>query len=598
MSRILLTLIATSLIGSAVIAGCSSDDSSSAEQAGGAGGSDQDASQQGGGAGTQQTGGSAGSAGAAGAEAGGPCEPDPCDTSENQAAHRTQCKESTTEPSGHVCVCSTGFHDDGGLCCSSNGSNVGGACKCNADYVDAKQDGVCVAACTENTIEGLSGWCADGTVCVQGKCVTDACIGVACPKDAECVQKNGAGFCECADGLHMSNGICCKEHASNVAGACQCDGGYHDSAGTCVADAGNKCVGVNPCKELHKNVCVPDTTAAGYHCECNENYVPAQGGTGCTLETVSDCGAGFACENNYCVPVNGIEEQCVTDADCHEFDPTAKTTCNPAAAGGICLGCQVNSDCPGNTQCTSYNTCALLCDTDSDCPYGVCHSTGYCVQNKCTSNDDCYPGTICNNEANDPSGGMCQRPRCTTTACGSSNPNGTCPNAGESCINGECVSGCSPNPCVEINKTQCALSGGKPTCSCVPGTSLDSNGKCAPDKVAQCPTSFVCEGGRCVDDSVTGFQCGTSSDCGVPMNCSNALPAGTCYGCQAGFTCPTGSTCVSDYCLRPCTGASDCATGMVCYSGYCGKKDCMSPSDCPANYTCGTSGRCERLPCQ
>jgi len=395
----------------------------------------------------------------------------------------------------------------------------------------------------------------------------------------------------------MDDGVCCKANASNVGGSCTCDAGYHDSAGTCVADANNKCAGTNPCKELHKNECVPDSSAQGYHCDCNENYVPNDGGTGCTLPDVTTCGTGFTCDNNYCVPVDMSLDQCVTDDDCKEFAPTSTTTCNPAAAGGICIGCQVASDCPGNSQCTSYGTCALLCDDDSDCPYGVCHSSGYCVQKKCMSNADCFPGTFCNNEDNDPTGGMCQRPRCTTTECSQANPKGTCPNANEACINGACVASCSPNPCTAINQTQCTIVGGKPTCSCAPGTSLDANGKCAPVVVSQCPASFVCESGRCVDDGVTGFQCGTSADCGTPMNCSNALPSGTCYGCTAGFKCPTGSSCVSDYCLRNCNATTDCATGMICNNGYCGKKDCKSPADCPTSYTCSVSGRCERLPC-
>ncbi len=544
------------------------------------------------------------------------CSPNPCDTEDNRKAHKTRCMPKD-DGSSYECLCDVEghYHDSDGICCPPYSNNKDGVCACVEFYTHPDGDTEqCVPLCTEDTVEGLNGYCPDGQVCQQGTCITDACKDFTCPAHSTCSVKNDAPFCLCDDGWHMSDGICCQENASSVSGSCRCDTGFHDDgSGQCIANADNPCQ-PNPCANgpLHKDRCVIDSSTAGYHCECNENYQAKD--DGCVLLEVEHCPSDLQCLNGYCVPFDLSNEQCIIDDHCHEF-PGAKTICSaPNAAGGVCSGCTTSSDCPGETQCmdNGYGTCALMCDDDTDCPYGKCYAGGYCGQARCSSNEDCFGGTMCVDPDGDGSG-MCQRIPCKETACSVTNPGGTCP-SGEACIEGTCVDHCASDTCTAVN-TECKELLGVPSCVCVDGTTLNDDGQCEPTVVTACPSGFTCTEHRCVDKNDIGFVCGENSDCGSsPMECSNALPSGVCHGCFYPADCPgTGDVspfnCVGadvatnhpGYCMKKCSTHEECGAGMICKSGvtgdYCSKKSCMSPTDCPDHYTCSSSGRCERIPC-
>ena len=548
------------------------------------------------------------------------CQPNPCDTTANQEAHRTRCLPNSDEDLGYECLCDTEghYHESDGICCPPYSNNEEGKCECVSYYTHPADDPeACVAICGEDTIEGLNGYCPEGEVCQQGKCIEDLCADFVCPKDSTCSIKSDAPFCLCDDGLHMTNGMCCQEHSTANGGLCECDTGFKDDgSGVCIPEAGNKCFPVNPCETgpLHKDKCIPDASVDGYHCECNENYEPS--GDACSLIEVAVCPGALQCLNGYCLPLDLSNEQCVIDDHCQEF-PGATTTCTaPGAAGGICSGCTVASDCPGETQCmdNGYGTCALMCDDDIDCPYGKCYVSGYCGQARCYSNEDCFGGSICIDESGDGSG-MCQRIPCAETACSITNPGGSCVGAGEACIEGKCVANCASDTCSGVN-TECKELLGVPSCACVEGTTANSAGDCLPDIVTSCPGGFSCVQQRCVDSSDSGFVCGEDSDCGASeMSCSNALPSGSCQGCYYPADCPGTGTispfdCVGadiptshpGYCMKKCSTHAECGVGMVCKTGvggdYCAKTNCLAPTDCPNNYTCSLTGRCERLPCK
>ncbi|HSW59885.1 MAG TPA: hypothetical protein VLJ60_03755, partial [bacterium] len=313
------------------------------------------------------------------------CDPNPCETEKNIAENRTRCMPAE-EGKSYTCECDVSYHSSEGLCCQPYSNNVLGECVCNTYYVAPDYDEEqCVPECSENTIEGLNGYCEEGKICQQGICIIDRCYGYECPENSICSTKNDAPFCQCSTDLQMSNGKCCPVNSTNKSGVCECNEGYELKNSKCEPLASNKCV-PNPCEgsgnTLHKNVCVLDGSVAGYHCECNENYVAQD--SGCVLVEFDKCPEGLQCLSGYCVPFDLSNEQCIEDDDCREF-PGATTVCSsPHAAGGICIGCAVASDCPGNTQCyETYGTCALMCDDDNDCPYGKCYGTGYCGQKKC-----------------------------------------------------------------------------------------------------------------------------------------------------------------------------------------------------------------------
>jgi len=538
------------------------------------------------------------------------CSPNPCDTEENRAAHKSRCMPENNGTS-YTCECDASYYSYDGLCCQAHSSNKGGKCVCDTYYVEPEEEaGKCVAQCTENTIEGLNGYCKGDYICQQGTCIKDRCAGYTCPENSTCTTKNDEPFCQCESPLQMSNGKCCPLNSTNVNGTCKCDTGYEMSGDECVMSTNNPCK-TKPCKNLNKNKCVADNSEAGYHCECNENFTEDETGK-CNLIVYDVCPNNMQCLRGYCLPQDLSNEQCIKDSDCREFNESATTYCaSPGAAGGVCMGCSSNSDCPGNTQCMeNFGTCALMCDSDNDCPYGKCTSLGYCGQKKCYSNEDCFGGTVC--KMGEEGYGYCNRLECHETACSETNPHGTCPNQGEACINGKCVSSCNPNPCKDINRTKCEIKLGVPTCECDEGT-VEKDGKCVPKTVKTCPTGFVCKGGYCADKNEINFFCAENSDCGG-LNCSPRLPSGRCEGCTYNSDCPAVDendpvSCISGYCMRSCFSNEQCGPAMICKTNssgsYCGSLECSNISDCKAaNYTCtpasgsSASGTCTRIPCE
>ncbi|MGI6394915.1 MAG: hypothetical protein ACOX2F_09380 [bacterium] len=531
------------------------------------------------------------------------CNPNPCKTEKNIAEHRTRCMPADNGTS-YTCECDVDYHSSGELCCQAYSNSVDGECVCNPFYVVPHYDSEkCVPECSENTIEGLNGYCEEGKICQQGTCITDHCADYECPENSTCTTKNDAPFCQCNDGLTMSDGKCCPVNSTNKNGECVCNDGYEMKNDECVPLASNKCH-PNPCvksdQPLHKNTCVLDDSEKGYHCECNENYIAH--GNNCVIAEYELCPAGLQCLGGYCVPFDLSNEQCITDDDCHEF-PGAESFCySPHAAGGVCMGCSVPSDCPGNTQCmdNGYGTCALMCDDDNDCPYGKCYANGYCGQKRCYTNDDCFGGTLCI-DSTGTGHGMCQRISCKETKCSKTNPGGSCEDQTASCIGGECVNSCTPNPCKETNRGTCEIKLGVPTCVCDEGTS-EKSGKCEPVVVAKCPTGFNCISSYCTNKSDAGFVCNENKDCGGSLTCSPTLPSGSCSGCTYPADCPGGAEvfdCMSGYCLKKCLTDYDCNDQMECKtSGYCGKKDCSKNSDCAPGYSCSSGGVCNRTPCK
>ena len=523
-----------------------------------------------------------------------PCQPNPCT---DVAGHRTRCL--WDGEGGYDCHCEFEYHESSALCCPRFSDNVGGTCACWEDYAEVA--GQCLVKCTEDSVEGLHGWCPVGQLCVQGVCETDRCVGQSCPEHSTCVTRMDAAFCLCDEGFHLSEDLCCQLNASKVGAACACDSGFVLQGGECLPDPTNPCLPTNPCESgaLHRNTCVQDGSAQGYHCDCNPGYEESAGA--CVLTVLATCPTGLVCRNEVCVPSVLTQEQCVYDSDCQEF-PGSQTTCNASAAGGICLGCIHHSDCPGNSQCMSWGSCALMCDSDADCPYGRCYEDeGFCGQTRCSSDADCFNGTVCIDDNGDGQG-LCLRIPCEETECSPSNPTGSCPQSNQSCLYGACTSSCSPSPCdEELNKTVCSAASGVPACLCDSGYELAADGRCLP-AASTCPTDFTCGNGYCADRAAPEFACQQDSDCGTGLTCSPTLPSGSCRGCGSA-ACPAGFDCISGYCLQPCALHSDCHPQMICRgTGYCGRKECASGAECDAPYLCvaGTSGgaaTCQRPTC-
>ena len=134
------------------------------------------------------------------------CSPNPCDTAENQAAHKTRCMPENNGTS-YTCECDASYYSYGDICCPAHSSEKGGKCQCDTYYVEPEEEpGKCVAACSENTIEGLNGYCKGDYICQQGTCIKDRCAGYSCPENSTCTTKNDEPFCQCDSPLQMSSG--------------------------------------------------------------------------------------------------------------------------------------------------------------------------------------------------------------------------------------------------------------------------------------------------------------------------------------------------------------------------------------------------------
>jgi len=550
---------------------------------------------------------------------GDPCFPNPC-----KEINKTRCLLDPDDNSKAECHCDADYHEDSNLCCQAFSHNDKGVCTCNENYIENPEDPLeCIILCTENSVEGFNGYCEDTSkTCIQGICKDNKCIDFQCPENSECATQNNKAECYCNEGLHMDSNLCCTEHASNVNNECKCDVGYTLTEGKCLPLEDNPCeANPFPCnEELHKNKCIIDDSVNGFHCECNVGYELDNENNTCQLTVVDICPDSLICLNDFCVEAGDrANEQCLTDEDCHEFNSESNSFCEPSSVGGICNNCQTSSDCPANTYCeTTWHTCKNECDSDSDCPSGRCNTDlEECLIATCEGDDDCQYGSVCIKTSTD-SRGMCKRIPCQETECSEFNQNGTCSD-GKTCVYGNCVNSCEPNPCTAIPfKTVCNNNSGVISCSCTTGYTENIAGECEPDSTSDCPAGFTCENGYCTDRNDTGFVCANDNDCGEYTNCSTpmTLPSGKCVGCSVKADCPhigTGNDaynpfeCLavgSGYCLLTCNTDSDCNAGMTCSynasigSKICGFKSCSTEGDCPTGYVCdGSSLKCERIPC-
>ncbi len=362
-------------------------------------------------------------------------------------------------------------------------------------------------------------------------------------------------------------------------------------------DLGQASCDPNPCDAPHAGRCVA-LPEGGHRCDCDPGYRPAAAGDGCELDE-AECPEGQACSGGYCAPLDRTREQCVSDGDCRSRNAAAGTTCNRGAAGGICLGCVGDLDCPSGTVCSPFGSCATPCSDAADCPYGTCSlQLELCAQARCVADEGCPAGTLCRDEDGDGQG-LCSRQPCRETVCSPTFPDGPCLAAGEACIDGRCVAGCDPNPCGgEPHRGRCEERAGGPVCLCDPGYAPDADERCQPEAVPECPAGFACERGFCVDREEPGFQCAADADCGA-LRCPDpiGLPSGKCQGCQTAEDCPRANACLAGYCLQTCDLRDECPAAMDCVRGYCGQLTCADAAECPAPYVCGASGKCERPRC-
>ncbi|MCE9576021.1 MAG: hypothetical protein K8W52_22910 [Deltaproteobacteria bacterium] len=201
-----------------------------------------------------------------------PCEGVTCGANEVCDEATGQCKnlcDGVTCPSGTECrqgFCLDCFHlpelcTPGQLCIAEPGGL--GQCQdnlCDPNPCQAGEtctNGVCSDAC--------GGGCADGTVCVGGQCVNDACAGANCTAGQVCDPSNGSCVNPMCEGISCRTGEVCVP----TTGACEpdpCITTECPTGQTCSIDGDGRAVCKVPTGPTHERV-----TAAGGGCNAGDS---------------------------------------------------------------------------------------------------------------------------------------------------------------------------------------------------------------------------------------------------------------------------------------------------------------------------------------
>ena len=462
------------------------------------------------------------------------------------------CTDDGCDPTGG-CL----FLDNSATCDDANPCTVDDECDqgaCSGFFVpcDCQQDADCAPLEDDNLCNGTL-YC-DTTVFPQ-QCAVVAETVVTCDDPqgigAEClVAVCDPGTGECSQEPANDGFYCSDEDACTVGEACLegvCEGG----------------VPVN-CND--GNVCSTDLCDSGDGCYHENNSLPCDDGTVCTV--------GDLCAEGVCSPGEALvcDDQNVCTAD----------SCD------LAVGCQfANTDgpCDDGNPCTTEDVCLagkcggaglLDCDDLNPCTKDICQPDDGCTHLDAAGPcDDLDPCTV---------GDTCQAGQCTggqAPDCDDSNP----------CTDDSCI---APDGCVHTDNALPCDDGN--TCTtedaCVAGVCLgkgslecdDSNpctkdiclpeGGCAHENTVgactdgdPCTLNDICKGKQCI--SGPAVDCDDANPCtddacddsGLCVHVSNAAE------CDDENPCTQGDHCVEGDCVA--TGPADCDDENVCTDDLC-----------------------------
>lgn len=223
----------------------------------------------------------------------------------------------------------------------------------------------------------------------------------------------------------------------------------------------------------------------------------------------SECDSGRACINGNCINPCVVDNPCGLNAECYVAGNRAECRCLSGYRGNpfeICrvIGCQSNSDCPGDKACENA-VCVNPCVYDNVCsPRAECTPQNHMPICKCHEGFYGNPYVDCKREP---------QVECTVDS--------ECPSR-LACINNECVNPCTTlEPCLQPSKCEVVPSLPVRTmiCICPEGYVSSGNGTCK-------PLEAITRVGGCISDS----------------------------------DCPSDKACVNDICRNPCA----CAPNAIC----------------------------------
>lgn len=186
------------------------------------------------------------------------------------------------------------------------------------------------------------------------------------------------------------------------------------------------------------------------HCEidisCNPGEICETGKctSGCRRD--SDCTYDKACYNSKCVNPCTVSQACGPNTECHPVVHRPRCSCKARHSGN---------------------------------PYDYCRPSKEVTPVDCSSDGECYPGKIC------------EQNKCTEGCRFDEN----CP-LDKACINRQCLSPCDfPDSCAKEHST-CVAVRHRPICSCAPGYTGDGSTRCYPILLPVCLNDVDCGRGQ------------------------------------------------------------------------------------------------------
>jgi len=263
----------------------------------------------------------------------------------------------------------------------------------------------------------------------------------------------------------------------------------------------------------------------------------------------ADCGEGYSCIGQTCVPCDGGTSVATTDGGASSTDAASSTGDSSAPPGDS-----------GSARADSGPTCGngngpCACTSSAECAASQVCVAGSCTasSNACQFTSQCAPGDVCADN------------QCVP-ACGSS---GACA-SGSTCQKGVC----EPTPVGAPCTTSAQCSGSTPVCA-----EGECTASCSSD--ATCPTGDYCNQGACEVDTRPKPDCTQPSDC-------KAGPPQACLDGYCVYTCATNTQCADiDVRIDVCsTTHADAGTVGYCESPTQAAPQCTSKSECPSSEDC------------
>ena len=398
-------------------------------------------------------------------------------------------------------------------------------------------------------------------------------MGSPCTRDAEC---GGALLCRSAPGTNSF--ICTTDCGAGCPQGTSCQPAQTPSgagANACLLAPGipDLCTFCTSGQDCLAGICL--TTGRQNYCSSS-----------CTGN--DQCGAGYACYEQYCVPSGSScpAPQCQGAWDCPQGYACMEGMC--AATGHSGDRCEVSLYCEPCSLCIgSYSE--AFCRS-------CCGGTGQGGSCDACNPASCSGGSCLNLE--DTSGQQLADQVCVPVgagACLACAADTDC-QQGLACVAGRCHAPCNPGAANACDARACGSAEGAARAVCACQDEVASVGQACGQvggSVRICGLGALCVGSPAACRVPCMAGCGPDEACRAVDGQSVCVPerreGRTCGACRGDGTCDSGLTCLGGRCYAACTvDAPGCDTACVAVDGNSGVCGCVEDQQV-AGGTCGLS---------